>query len=196
MKKRLILLSGMALLMAALLYTGSSFSWFVDDTSSDAATITAAEIKTELKFELNSNRGIPNETVAIADVNKLVKEGASKDYIFRLIYTVTNEGDNDFGKSEHITNLKLAKAADKGLIAAVSYDKSGDRKIVYYGKHTGDSEFDLGPLLADFNILKRPTMGKEFIVEAEVLACQVTKEAAKDVFGIDVDSAEFSSLFK
>jgi len=196
MKKRLVLLSGVALLMAAVLYTGFSFSWFVDDTPSEAVTITAAEIKTKLQFELNSNRGIPHETVAIADENKLVKVGESEDYIFRLTYTVTKEGENDIGKGEYITGLKLLGTDVKGLIPAVSYNKSGDRKIVYYGKHTGNSEFDLGPLLADFDILKRPTMGNEFIVEAEVLACQRTKEAVKDVFGIDVELAVFAPLFE
>lgn len=205
MRKRIIIASSVLLLSTALLIgIGTSYSWFVDIAESKPVTVSVANINTSLFFNISDDRGIPGETILLAGANgyenRIMKGTGSADYIFKLTYTLAYEEDQAGGQAvDLITGLRLDPEVIKelGIIEAKDFEIV-DRNVIYYGKHTGDIDIELGGLLVSFDKLKNSEADKGFEIKAEIEACQVTEMAVSDMFGIDstIEYGKYAGLFQ
>lgn len=179
MRKRIALLAMQAFLLFTLL-AGTTDAWFIDETAPEnAAEAKAAKINASLDFSLNSKKGIPGEKVVISDKNTIMDNGSSRNYIYKITYTLS-EG------SELIEHISLSEENTDNL--AVQYDSTA-KTLTVYGVNKVETRQDkniiLPVLAAEFKVLRNPSQAAGFMISANLQYCQNTKAAAEAVLGIN-----------
>ena len=122
--KRSVLVSGLCLLLTAVMLMGSTFAWFTDSVTNEGNTIQSGTL------DISLNNG--DETTLFSSENFLFEPGRSQ----KAVATVTNEGSLWLKYAMHFANVKITGNGDITEVLDV-YKVAADAASLEGAEHLG-----------------------------------------------------------
>ena len=175
MKRTALLLLAAFSVAAAVAAVSTRAIFTADSPPLEAIEARTATVSVSLDFATDpSVKGVPGEAIPLTSANSVATDTAS-GVAFRITYSAS-------GNTGIIKSLYLSD--ETGLLKPA--EQNDPAKLIYYGVINEKAVRDLGSLIAEFSAAAEESVSNDnFVVSAEILACQIDEEAIKQAFGLN-----------